>query len=86
MKCKNCGHDEVFHAHGTNRCPSQWLNMLWADTVFEPSIEKLDFDGLLLKVAELERRIIRLENDLAARESIKELNESIRLWDINRNL
>lgn len=75
MKCKNCGHDESRHAHGTNRCPSQWLDMLWADTIFEPSAESENevMDKLLIKIAELEKRILHLENDLLAREYREEL-------------
>lgn len=40
MKCKNCGHDESRHAHGTNSCPADWLGGLWADTTFEPYLGK----------------------------------------------
>lgn len=69
MKCKNCGRDEEYHGHDTNRCPSDWLGGLWADTTFEPSYvesesEKLGtkVNELPLKIAELEKRILYLEN------------------------
>jgi len=79
MKCKNCGYDEEYHGHDTNRCPADWLGGLWADTIFEPSAESENevMDKLLIKSAELEKRILHLENDLWAREYREELKESM---------
>ncbi len=96
MKCKNCGAEMSRHYNG--RCPSPLGGGFWLDTTFAPiqpeqsnfesltEIEKLSkmVDELLLKISELEKRIVHLENELAAREYREELMESIRLWNIDK--